>query len=114
MINSIIKYIKTNNIDSIIHCAAKVGGIKANTEQLADFYYDNVTMNNNLLHAAHVCDVKKVVSFMSTCVFPADASFPLTPEQIHVGEPHPSNYAYAYAKRMLEDIEINMVVILSP
>tara|TARA_R110001583_G_scaffold36124_26_gene119162 strand:+ start:1922 stop:2821 length:900 start_codon:yes stop_codon:yes gene_type:complete len=101
-LDSIIKYIKTNNIDSIIHCAAKVGGIKANTEQLADFYYDNVTMNNNLLHAAHVCDVKKVVSFMSTCVFPADASFPLTPEQIHVGEPHPSNYAYAYAKRMLE------------
>tara|TARA_R100000008_G_C3583795_1_gene170591 strand:+ start:2167 stop:3066 length:900 start_codon:yes stop_codon:yes gene_type:complete len=101
-LDSIIRYIKTNNIDSIIHCAAKVGGIKANTEQLGDFYYDNVTMNNNLLHAAHICGVKKVVSFMSTCVFPADASFPLTPEQIHDGEPHPSNYAYAYAKRMLE------------
>ncbi len=100
--DSIVNYITENQIDSIIHCAAKVGGIKANTEHLADFYTENITMNSNLLQAAHQCGVKKVVSFMSTCVFPDDAVYPLTPDQIHKGEPHPSNFAYAYAKRMLE------------
>ena len=101
-VEDIIRYITLNKIDSIIHCAAKVGGIKANSENLGEFFYQNVTMNANLLHAAHECGVKKVVSFMSTCVFPDSAVYPLTPDQIHVGEPHPSNYAYAYAKRMLE------------
>jgi len=59
-------------------------------------------MNSNVLEAARIAGVTKVVSFMSTCVFPDDATYPLTTEQIHNGEPHPSNYAYAYAKRMLE------------
>ena len=98
----ICEYIRINKIDSIIHCAAKVGGIKANSDQLGEFFYDNIIMNTNLLHAAHVCGVKKVVSFMSTCVFPDDAEYPLTVKQIHNGEPHSSNYAYAYAKRMLD------------
>ena len=101
-VDDIMRYITLNKIDSIIHCAAKVGGIKANSENLGEFFYENVTMNTNLLHAAHKCGVKKVVSFMSTCIFPASAVYPLTPDQIHCGEPHPSNYAYAYAKRMLE------------
>ena len=101
-VEDIIRYITLNKIDSIIHCAAKVGGIKANSENLGEFFYQNTTMNTNLLHAAHECGVKKVVSFMSTCVFPDSAVYPLTPDQIHLGEPHPSNYAYAYAKRMLE------------
>jgi len=99
---SILDYIVANNIDSIIHCAAKVGGIKANSEHLGEFYYDNIIMNSNVLEAARITGIKKVVSFMSTCVFPADATYPLTPDQIHLGEPHPTNYAYAYAKRMLE------------
>jgi len=100
--DSIINYLVENEIDSIVHCAAKVGGIKANSEHLGEFYYENMMMNTNVLEAARIAGVKKVVSFLSTCVFPADASFPLTTDQIHQGEPHPSNYAYAYAKRMLE------------
>tara|TARA_Y100000034_G_scaffold129542_1_gene186198 strand:- start:1062 stop:1964 length:903 start_codon:yes stop_codon:yes gene_type:complete len=101
-INWIIRYITENKIDSIIHCAAKVGGIRANSEHLGEFYYDNIIMNSNLLEAARITGVNKVVSFMSTCVFPNNAKYPLTPDQIHKGEPHSSNYAYAYAKRMLE------------
>ena len=99
---SILDYIVANDIDSIIHCAARVGGIKANSEHLGEFYYDNIIMNSNVLEAARITGVKKVVSFMSTCVFPADATYPLTPDQIHLGEPHQSNYAYAYSKRMVE------------
>ena len=98
----IIRYITLNKIDSIIHCASKVGGIKANSEHLGEFYYENIIINSNILEAARKTGVKKVVSFLSTCVFPADATYPLTPDQIHLGEPHPTNYAYAYAKRMLE------------
>lgn len=99
---SIVDYIDDNGIDSIIHCAAKVGGIKANSEKLGEFYHDNMVMNTNVLEAARETGVNKVVSFMSTCVFPDKATYPLSTDQIHLGEPHQSNYAYAYAKRMLE------------
>ena len=46
---SIVDYINDNDIDSIIHCAAKVGGIKANSDLLGEFYYDNIVMNTRLL-----------------------------------------------------------------
>mgnify|MGYP003118936480 FL=1 len=99
---SIVDYINNNGIDSIVHCAAKVGGIKANSEKLGEFYYENMVMNTNVLEAARETGVEKVVSFMSTCVFPDNATYPLSVDQIHLGEPHSSNYAYAYAKRMLD------------
>ena len=101
-LDEIVDYIEENELTHIIHCAGKVGGIKTNSEHLGEFFYENITMNSNLLEAARQCRVEKVVSFMSTCVFPDDATYPLTTDQIHNGEPHASNYAYAYAKRMLE------------
>ena len=101
-LDDVIDYIEENEITHIIHCAARVGGIKANMEHLGEFFYENIKINSNILEAARKCKVEKVVSFMSTCVFPNDATYPLTPEQMHKGEPHSSNYAYAYAKRMLE------------
>ena len=99
---TLANYLKESGVTKIIHCAAKVGGIKANSEQLGDFYYENIIMNSHLLEAARRANVEKVVSFLSTCIFPDSAIYPLTPDQIHLGEPHPSNYAYAYAKRMLD------------
>jgi len=86
----------------VIHLAAKVGGVKANSENLGSFYYDNIMINTNVLEAARKYKVRKVVSFLSTCIFPADIDYPLTEKKIHLGPPHPSNYGYAYAKRMLE------------
>ena len=100
--NDIVEFIKDNGIKRIIHCAAKVGGIKANMECLADFYYENMMMNTQLLHAAKETGVSKVVSVMSTCIFPDDAVYPLRIEHIHDGEPPQSHYAYSYTKRMLE------------
>jgi len=101
--DEIVDYLTRNEIDSIIHCAAKVGGIKANWDYAADFFDENILMNTNLLRAAHHCGVEKVVSFMSTCIFPdLGVQYPLTACQMHEGEPHPSNFAYAYAKRMIE------------
>ena len=96
------KFFKKNAPDGVIHCAAKVGGLGANINHMADFFYDNILINTNLLNACHVSKVKKVISFLSTCIFPDQVNYPLTEKQIHNGEPHSSNFAYAYAKRMLD------------
>jgi GDP-L-fucose synthase len=96
------KMLESHNPDSIIHLAAKVGGVKGNTDYIADFYSDNILINTNILNAAHSFGVRKVVSLLSTCIYPDNVNYPLTEDQIHNGEPHPSNFGYAYAKRMLE------------
>jgi GDP-L-fucose synthase len=101
-IDDIIRYISLNKIDSIIHCAARVGGIKENKEKPADFFYENSMMTMNLIEASRVCNVKKIVCLLSTCIFPHEADYPLTIGQMHNGEPHPSNYGYGFAKRMTE------------
>ena len=91
------------NIDTVIHCAAKVGGVKANTDYVADFFDDNVRMNMNVLEQCKESKLK-LVSILSTCVYPdaAYVKYPLTEDQLHLGPPHKSNFGYAYAKRMLE------------
>ena len=88
--------------DAIIHLAAKVGGVKGNTDYVADFFYDNMMMNLNVLNTARIYKVPKVLSLLSTCIYPDKVKYPLTEDQIHSGEPHQSNFGYAYAKRMLE------------
>jgi GDP-L-fucose synthase len=87
--------------DTLIHLAARVGGVKGNTDYVADFYSENIRMNTNVLDAANFLKVNKVVSLLSTCIYPDAVNYPLTPDQIHDGPPHPSNFGYAYAKRML-------------
>jgi len=91
---------------NVIHLAAKVGGVKANTEQVADFYSQNSILNERVLSASHLGRANKVISLLSTCVYP-DAPYivyPLTEDQLHLGPPHPSNFGYAYAKRMVDVI----------
>ena len=88
--------------DQVIHLAAKVGGIKANMENLGDFYRENVMINTNVLECAKKYEVEKLVSVLSTCIYPNKVTYPMTEGQIHAGPPHESNYAYAYAKRMLD------------
>lgn len=97
-------YLQNNSIELVIHLAAKVGGVKANNDGLGVFFYENTVINTNLLEACRKYNVSKVVSMLSTCVYP-DAlyvSYPLTEDQLHNGPPHNSNFGYAYAKRMLD------------
>jgi GDP-L-fucose synthase len=89
----------------VIHCAGKVGGLSANMEYKGEFFYDNIMINTNVIECAKNHNVKKLVSFLSTCIFPDDIEYPITEKKIHLGEPHISNYPYAYAKRM-SDIQI--------
>jgi GDP-L-fucose synthase len=91
--------------DSIIHCAARVGGVGSNINYKGKFFFENIMINTNVIEAARICGVKKLIAFLSTCVFPDDIEYPLTESKIHSGEPHSSNYPYAYAKRMV-DIQI--------
>ncbi len=89
---------------NIIHLAARVGGVKANTDFIADFYIENSIINRKILEYANTGKAKKVVSLLSTCVYP-DApyvTYPLTEDQLHMGPPHHSNFGYAYSKRMVD------------
>jgi len=97
-----IKLFKRETPDYVLHLAAKVGGVKANSENLGSFYYDNITINSNVLECARQFKIKKLISLLSTCIYPDIVNYPLTEEQIHNGAPHKSNYGYAYAKRMLD------------
>jgi len=100
--NAVNQVFASYNPDHVIHLAAKVGGIKGNMDNLGDFYRDNILINTNVLEAARNCKASKVISLLSTCVYPNNATYPLTEDQIHNGPPHESNFAYAYAKRMLD------------
>ena len=96
---AVFDYIKP---DYVIHTAAVVGGIGSNMNHPGRFFNTNININNNVLEAARLAGVEKLVSYLSTCVFPDDAPHPLKVEDIHAGPPHPSNAAYAHAKRMLD------------
>lgn len=87
---------------TIIHTAAKVGGVWANMNYKANFFYDNIMMNTNIIHESAFQRVEKLIVFLSTCVFPDSVEYPLDETKIHAGPPHLSNDAYAYAKRMAE------------
>jgi GDP-L-fucose synthase len=107
---NLIDYNKTNELlskgfDGVIHSAAMVGGVGRNMKLKGEFFFKNIMMNTNVIESARVYGVKKLVSFLSTCIFPDEIDFPLTESKIHLGPPHFSNDAYAYSKRML-DIQI--------
>jgi len=96
---------KDDDVKSVIHCAARVGGLGGNMNHKGSFFYDNIMINSNVIEMSRVYGIKKLVCFLSTCVFPDDVTYPLTEEQVHLGPPHWSNDAYAYAKRMA-DVQI--------
>ena len=98
-------HLMSKKFDGVIHCAAKVGGVGANMNYKGEFFYDNIMMNTNVINGARLSDVKNLVCFLSTCIFPDNIEYPLTEKKIHLGPPHFSNDAYAYAKRMA-DIQI--------
>jgi GDP-L-fucose synthase len=92
-------------INSLIHCAAKVGGLGSNMNYKGEFFYQNIMMNTNVIESARINGVENLVVFLSTCVFPDNVEYPLTEKKIHLGPPHFSNDAYAYSKRMA-DIQV--------
>ncbi|TFK32101.1 hypothetical protein BDQ12DRAFT_617688 [Crucibulum laeve] len=86
----------------VIHLAAIVGGLFKNMKYKLTFLRDNFLINDNVLHVSYEFKVKKVISCLSTCVFPDKVEYPLDENKIHSGPPHDSNFGYAHAKRMVD------------
>lgn len=101
--------VKHNGVDTIINCAAKVGGVQANMKNNKGFFIDNFLLNNNVIEASFRNEIPNFVNILSTCIFPDEnIVYPLTANQINNGVPHFSNHGYAYAKR-LAGYETNIV-----
>lgn len=86
----------------VIHLAAFVGGLFKNMNHKVDMFEKNAMINYNVLKCCHDYKVKKVISCLSTCIFPDKTTYPINETMLHNGPPHSSNDAYAFAKRMLE------------
>lgn len=101
--NGCVDYFEENRKehDTIIHLAAKVGGVNENMNNNEKFFNDNKLLNDNVIESAKLFDYKTVITMLSTCIFPDKVNYPLTPDQINNGKPHDSNYGYAYSKRLL-------------
>mmetsp|Transcript_1758 Transcript_1758/g.3846 ORF Transcript_1758/g.3846 Transcript_1758/m.3846 type:complete len:331 (-) Transcript_1758:230-1222(-) len=86
----------------VIHLAAKVGGLFANMAQKVEFYRENTLINDNIMENCRIHKVTKLVSMLSTCIFPDKTTYPIDETMLHDGPPHPSNEGYAYAKRLID------------
>jgi GDP-L-fucose synthase len=85
----------------VLHLAAHVGGLFANMKHQVEFWRDNVMMQDNIFRCCKDHGVKRLVSCLSTCIFPDGAPLPMDESCIMKGPPHFSNRGYAYAKRMV-------------
>lgn len=98
---SMFKKVKPN---LVIHLAAKVGGIMDNINKPADFFDQNIIINTNTIKAAYRAGVPKLISILSTCIYPdklKNNQYPLKENLLHAGPPTTTNFAYGYAKRCM-------------
>lgn len=84
--------------DALIIAAAKVGGIFANVQYPAEFLYDNLMIATNLIQAAHITGVERLLFLGSSCIYPKFAPQPITEDALLTGPLEPTNEAYAIAK----------------
>uniref|UniRef100_A0A0X3PVA6 GDP-L-fucose synthase n=1 Tax=Schistocephalus solidus TaxID=70667 RepID=A0A0X3PVA6_SCHSO len=100
--NNTLEYFQKTQPTHVVHLAAKVGGLFANMSDNLGFFRINMQINDNVLEASAKTGVKKVISCLSTCIFPDKTTYPIDETMVHNGPPHSSNYGYAYAKRMID------------
>ena len=92
------EFFRQERPEYVVDAAAKVGGIGANSTYPAEFIYDNLMIQTNLIHAAHETQVKKLLFLGSSCIYPKMAPQPLKEEYLLTGALDPTNEAYAIAK----------------
>ena len=95
---SVLSFFKRNKFDEVYLCAAKVGGIHANNTYVADFIYQNLEIQNNLIHSAYLTRVKKLMFLGSSCVYPKKPRIPIKEEYLLTSELENTNEMYAIAK----------------
>ncbi len=96
--SKVFNFLKKNKIKSIIICAARVGGIKANNYFKGSFIYENLTIQNNLIHGAKINNIKNLVFLGSSCVYPRKCIQPIKESYLLSGSLEPTNEPYAVAK----------------
>jgi GDP-L-fucose synthase len=89
------------NPDTVIHLAAKCGGIGANKERPAEFFYENLKMGMELIHEAHLAGVDKFVQVGTVCAYPKFTPVPFKEEDLWNGYPEETNAPYGIAKKAL-------------
>ena len=94
----VFNFFKLESPKYVIHCAARVGGIKANIDFPAEFLYENLQIQNNVIWASKVTKVKKLLFLASAVVYPNDCPQPIKEGYFMKGEPDPTKTGYAYAK----------------
>ncbi|MFV0595797.1 GDP-L-fucose synthase [Shewanella sp.] len=91
-------FFTTQKIDQVYLAAAKVGGIIANNTYPAEFIYENLTIQNNIIHSAHLSGVQDLLFLGSSCIYPKLADQPMTERTLLTGILEPTNEPYAIAK----------------
>lgn len=97
-ISQVKKFFDSNKIDEVYLAAAQVGGILANSTYPADFIFNNLTIQNNVIHQAYLNGVKKLLFLGSSCIYPKFAKQPISENQLLAGPLEMSNEPYALAK----------------
>lgn len=92
------QYFSEEKPEYVILAAAKVGGIMANIESPAEFLYDNLVIQNNVIHCSYKYDVKKLLFLASSCIYPRLSPQPMKEEYLLDGKVEPTNEGYAIAK----------------
>ena len=91
-------FFATEHLDQVYLAAAKVGGIVANNTYPADFIYENMMIESNIIHAAHLHNVNKLLFLGSSCIYPKQATQPIAESELLQGALEPTNEPYAIAK----------------
>ena len=94
----VLKFLKKKKPDFIFIAAAKVGGIYANNRFKAEFIYENIAIQSNLIHGAYLAGVKNLIFLGSSCIYPKNCKQPIKEEYLLTGKLEPTNDAYAVAK----------------
>ena len=94
----VFNFLKKNKIKSIIICAARVGGIKANNTYKANFIYENLTIQNNLIHGAKINNISNLIFLGSSCIYPKNCKQPIKEDYLLSGKLEKTNEPYAIAK----------------
>jgi GDP-L-fucose synthase len=91
-------FFKKNKMDAVINAAGKVGGIYANNKYKADFIYDNLAIQNNVIHSCFQNKVKSLIFLGSSCIYPRNSKQPIKENYLLTGELEKTNEPYAIAK----------------
>ncbi|GAA6167800.1 GDP-L-fucose synthase [Sessilibacter corallicola] len=96
--SEVLRFFKRNRVDQVYLAAAKVGGIHANNTYPAEFIYENLTIQNNVIHSSYLSGVKKLLFLGSSCIYPKFANQPISENELLSGRLERTNEPYAIAK----------------